>query len=580
MRKSMSLMDDSRGAVLVMGLVMATVLVGLLWHLVGVGDAIVYRERMQEAADSTAFESAVWHARTMNLLVVLNVVMSAILAVLIIWRTIELLLEIAAILLFLMALVPGFQGSAALAEEVQGWVETMVQKDISTISKNVKKGLERVNKAEKMVATWAPVINVVAPTATNTEFFGRGSSVHVTFPVSLSLIPPVEAILPDKAGVSVRMNMGPLFPAMPVEEGKYDDLCSHAAKFVPNTVQDALRLMKAPDFVAKAIGKIGSAFDSVVKAAPEFFCKPLTAPEPGKDEIDAGAKKDCKDREEEFKSTKFPRLGLMCFDKTLSPTCLCDGRWVDGDIVADHKGCCSHHGGILTEPPQGKGAKVCASPDAGPALRFDEKECEEIEHEEADKKKKTKSTPEVSGNPAAVWSVAKNGYAFLQVWSFANGDPNVSFGDDPGVAVANHGDAGSRPNPLSYQFALAQAEYYNDAGEDLWSLGWRARLRRVRDPLTMSNAAEWVGNWTTGKVTAAIKKVYSGKAGQALDKLDKALAWIQPNGELYNNWWTEEAITKRAAKTIHNGVYDAGLDNFGGFVADHLIGTAHKKIIH
>jgi hypothetical protein len=578
MRRPKSLLFDTRGAVLVMGLVMATVLVGLLWHLLGVGDAIVYRERMQEAADSTAFESAVWHARTMNLLVVLNVVMSAILAVLIIWRTIELLLQIAAILLFLLALIPGLEELDAVAVRVEGWVEQMFQKDVQTISKNVQKGLERVNKAEKMVATWAPVINVVAPTVTNTDFFGGASSVNVTFPVSLSLIPPVEALLPDKAEVAVRMNMGKAFPAMPVQEGKYDDLCSHAAVFVPNSIASALASMHAPSAVSEAIRRMGGAFNDVVKSAPEFFCKPLTAPEPGKGEIADGAKKDCQDREKEFDKNdpRIPRVGLMCNDGTLSPTCLCDGRWVDGAIVEDHKGCCSHHKGIKVE----NGNKVCEAPDAGPPPKFDEGECEEVAEEEAEKKKKDRKGPEVSANPAAVWAVAKNGYEFFQVWSFANGDPSVSFGDDRGVAIANNGDAGSHPEPMSYQFALAEAEYYNDAGENLWNLGWRARLRRVRDPLTLTNAAEWVGKWTTGKVTAAISKVYSGKAGKALDKLDKALDWIDPKGELYDRWWTEDAITKRAAKGIHDGVYDLGLDNFGAFVADQLIGTAHKKIIH
>jgi len=580
MRAPKTLLDDSRGAVLVMGLVMATVLVGLLWHLLGVGDAIVYRERMQEAADSTAFESAVWHARTMNLLVVLNVVMSAILAVLVIWRTIEVLLQVAAILLFLLALIPGFEWLDGVGADVETWVARLVEKDAQTISKNVQKRLEQVNKAEKMVATWAPVINVVAPTVTNTEFFGRGSTVKVTFPLSMSLIPPVEGLLPDKAGITPRMNMGKAFPAMPVEEGKYDDLCEHAAIFVPNTVSTALKLMHAEPFVYEAIDRAGSVFQHVVKDAPAFFCKPLTAPEPGKDEINDGVKKDCKDREKEFdkkdpKTPTLPRLGLMCNDSTLSPTCLCDGRWVDGMIVEDHKGCCSHHKGIKVEG----GQKVCDSRDAGAPPKFDEKECEDVAKEEADKKKKKNMPPEVSANPAAVWSLAKNGYVFFQVWSFANGEPSASFGDDRGVALANQGDAGAHPDPLSYQLALAEAEYYNDNG-DLWSIAWRARLRRVHDPLAISSPAEWVSGWTADRVKGAISKVYSGKAGKALDTLDKALTWIDPSGKLLDKWWTKDAIGKKASKGVHDVVYDSGLDNFGIFVSDKLLGSVERKIIH
>ncbi len=46
---------------------MCACMVGILWYLAGIGDAIVFRERMQEAADATAFSAAVLHARGMNL---------------------------------------------------------------------------------------------------------------------------------------------------------------------------------------------------------------------------------------------------------------------------------------------------------------------------------------------------------------------------------------------------------------------------------------------------------------------------------------------------------------------------------
>jgi hypothetical protein len=577
------LAGDTRGAVLVVGVVMAAVLVGILWHLLGVGDAIVYRERMQEAADATAFDSAIWHARTMNLLVVLNVVMSAILAVLVIWRAIEMVLEIAAIILFLLGLVPFMEWAETAAIQVERFVlEKMVPKDIKTISPNVTKWLQRVNKAEKMVSTWAPYINVASPTAVNTGFFG-GGPVQAAFPVSLSLIPPAaEGALPERAGVEKRFNMGDAFAAMPVQEDSYDELCKHAALFVPNTARAALDKMGAPSAVGTAIEHLGNGFASLVADSAAFFCTPAKQP-PGADEQKKGIEDACKKKDDQFERNDpdtHKRLGLVCKDGSLSPTCLCDGRFVDGNLVDDHRGCCSWHGGIKPDPATG--GKMCAEPDAGGPPKFDERECEGLEKDEADKKKQQipEGNDSKSEKPVKVWSEAKNGNVFLQAWSFVKGSPNSSF--DSGVAVANHGDAGPAPHGASTEFGLAEAEYFNDSGENMWNLGWHARLRRVHDPISLYNAAPKLDAWGEKKVGDAIHKAFSGKPGveKAMAIIEEALPWIDPGGEKFGTWWTEEELTKRAKKGVHDVVYGAGVDNYGSFVADQLLGPYHKKLIH
>ncbi len=77
------LLGDTRGATMVMGIFMAVLLVGMLYYLMGIGETIVYRERMQDAADSGAFAAAVMHARGMNILALINEVIGAILGVLV-----------------------------------------------------------------------------------------------------------------------------------------------------------------------------------------------------------------------------------------------------------------------------------------------------------------------------------------------------------------------------------------------------------------------------------------------------------------------------------------------------------------
>lgn len=77
---------DNRGAIYVLGIVMGAVLFGVAWNLVNVGSAIAWRERAQDLADVAAYENALAHARGMNLLVMVNLLMVIVLSFLVIWR--------------------------------------------------------------------------------------------------------------------------------------------------------------------------------------------------------------------------------------------------------------------------------------------------------------------------------------------------------------------------------------------------------------------------------------------------------------------------------------------------------------
>ena len=72
-----SLREDERGAVMLMGVFFATFLVGSLWYLFGIGQAIFFRERAQEIADSAALSSAIIHAQGMNFIAALNLIQFA-----------------------------------------------------------------------------------------------------------------------------------------------------------------------------------------------------------------------------------------------------------------------------------------------------------------------------------------------------------------------------------------------------------------------------------------------------------------------------------------------------------------------
>lgn len=70
-----SLLEDERGATMVMGVFMAAMLVGMIYYVWGIGGMVIHRERLQDAADTAAFGAAVIEARGMNLVSLMNVIM-------------------------------------------------------------------------------------------------------------------------------------------------------------------------------------------------------------------------------------------------------------------------------------------------------------------------------------------------------------------------------------------------------------------------------------------------------------------------------------------------------------------------
>ena len=83
---------------MVMGVFMAVLLVGMIYYVSGIGETILYRERMQDAADAGAFAAAVMHARGMNIIALLNMIMAAVLAVLVALKIVHALLAAATLI--------------------------------------------------------------------------------------------------------------------------------------------------------------------------------------------------------------------------------------------------------------------------------------------------------------------------------------------------------------------------------------------------------------------------------------------------------------------------------------------------
>ncbi len=80
---------NDRGAIMLIAVFFAIFGVAILYYMIGIGQAILFRERMQDAADATALSAAIANARGMNFIVLINIVMAALLAILVTIKLVE-----------------------------------------------------------------------------------------------------------------------------------------------------------------------------------------------------------------------------------------------------------------------------------------------------------------------------------------------------------------------------------------------------------------------------------------------------------------------------------------------------------
>lgn len=152
--RASALRGDERGAVLVIGVFMASMLVGAVWYLMGIGDALVYREFLQDGADATSFAAAVYHARGMNAVVMLNVVMAAIFAVVValhVAHAIVVIIQIASCLF-------AWTGVGAVICAAATTAEQILQGIIQAVEPGVQQAIVGLHAASTAVATVTPLV--------------------------------------------------------------------------------------------------------------------------------------------------------------------------------------------------------------------------------------------------------------------------------------------------------------------------------------------------------------------------------------------------------------------------------------
>lgn len=213
-----SLARDEDGAILVTGLFACAFLIGALWYLLGIGDAILFKERMQDGADAVAFAPSVIHARGMNLIALLNLTMAAVLAVLVGVKITQVLLLTATPI----ACSTWFNPDCYYLKSHHAPYQQFVDK--------VDRKVEKINKSLASTGnTVAKMIPILAAGRGADAAKDYASMVEGGFSASISQVPGDSEVsyggsLADGGGGGGgKKRLG-----LPVEDDDYENLCHHS----------------------------------------------------------------------------------------------------------------------------------------------------------------------------------------------------------------------------------------------------------------------------------------------------------------------------------------------------------------
>lgn len=220
---------DDRGAMMVMGVFKSAILVGAMYALAGISDTVVLRERIQDATDTGAFAQTAMHARGMNFISLLNVVMAAFMSLL---SAIQAIIDLTTLALTVAKACCATVVAGPVCCPVIGPLEvvkTTAQTTKRTIQGYVTQIVRFSDKANKAMAIAVPGAGTGKMLDTVQDAYGPQAGVAFSYPAFKEL--PVE-VLPlrelcrtsgeDAVGVAMKP-----FDAIPLP-GKVKDVIEGA----------------------------------------------------------------------------------------------------------------------------------------------------------------------------------------------------------------------------------------------------------------------------------------------------------------------------------------------------------------
>lgn len=225
---------------MVIALFLAVFLLGLLYYVVGVTQTVFLREHLQDTADAAALSGAVMHARSMNLIVLINIVMAALLAILV---TIKLIEGLAIIGMVIAAALAWFTGGSTLAAIPP--LKT-AQADMNAAYQQVQ---PPIFTALKALHTASDVVSSVAPVAADGA---------VLADIAANAQPPGSRGLASGTRLT-----------LPVSDDTFPELCGRAGKFPIDLAKDALGGLPG---VSDIMGALDGPMHDMTKSLSDWFC--------------------------------------------------------------------------------------------------------------------------------------------------------------------------------------------------------------------------------------------------------------------------------------------------------------------
>lgn len=452
-QRAAALARNEVGAIVILGIGAGAFLALGLFHLVRVTEAALWREGLQNAADAAAFDNAVIQARGMNVIAMLNVVMSVVMAVLLAMRILEIAVAILTVIMMVVTFISG--GATAAADEELVRFESFLLRNDPKVAKQVVRICAGINVLEKVVATVTPPYATFHSTVKTWSDYRVG----LVLAVNASLAPAIPMLQKDGSldagkGLTNRLKeckdslagsatpraeppkaptgpvaawetmaqkrMGIIF-SLPVQEDRLGKLCGEASKRIDTTL---------PSFIAgRNIDLAPAGVSDIISYFPSIFCTP----------IDSNVKS--------------------------------VGTYISNAMKTSVNASCANQEILYNEMPDEKKRESSRFVSNG---RFDRDKCnKDAKKSVGDTGKDAKEAALDAQEdilkcvkPAKVWEFAQNGQLPMQTFS--------------GAVAA--------PSPFPVR---AQAEMYFDCnggwfGDDcdskaMWKPNWRARLRRIQN---------------------------------------------------------------------------------------------------
>jgi hypothetical protein len=472
-RPAGELASDQGGAIVIVGTFMAIFLTAALFFIMGTGEAIVYRERVQDAADAVAFSSAGVHARGMNLIVLINMIMAAILAVLVALKMLQAMTVILTAVACIICAIPfGQWACPACTAGVQ--FSPKLQSAISKYQQVVKKVLPVLSKLQVVVAVTTPYVALAKSPGVAKKYEPLATGGLMLSP---SMVPCVPGGC-DKGKIG-----------LPVQEDSYGKLCEEAGKMAVDIaffwMTGALSVLKAG--LQKFAGFLAGSF-------PGYFCNGggisggAAGLEGANASLETLAKQAC--QAEESGKREAYKLQNGGDDEGFEFDMADCTEKKQKQFKSGGMGCKKVENGECTEQEYKPGIDDMFGDGAGDALQ---------------------GSMNVSKmTPKKVYTGAKHGGFYFQTFGFANAEADWPRRTDKGILIATKGGGMNVPSNMFTAMRFAQAEFYFDSPEAwdkvkdqaMWEMSWRARLRRIR-PMG-PDIAGFSFKYATGKLTDLI----------------------------------------------------------------------------